>query len=73
MQSTTPVPSLVDIQFCDYQAVRQALLDKREIAFLDVREEDSHARSHPFLRPIFPFRVLSSMHIASYRDAMSGL
>ncbi|HXZ06864.1 MAG TPA: rhodanese-like domain-containing protein, partial [Paraburkholderia sp.] len=30
-----------------YEDVREALLAKREIALLDVREEDPHAQSHP--------------------------
>ena len=30
-----------------YQQVRQALLDKEEIALVDVREEDLYAQSHP--------------------------
>ena len=63
MQSTSPFHSPVDIQFCDYQAVRQALLDKREIAFLDVREEDPHAQSHPLFAANFP---LSRLELDAY-------
>jgi rhodanese-related sulfurtransferase len=63
MQSTSPVHSPVDIQFCDYQAVRQALLDKHEIAFLDVREEDPHAQSHPLFAANFP---LSRVELDAY-------
>ncbi len=63
MQNTAPVPSPVDIQSCDYQAVRQALLDKREIAFLDVREEDPHAQSHPLFAANFP---LSRVELDAY-------
>lgn len=63
MQRTSPVHSSVDIQFCDYQAVRQALLDKREIAFLDVREEDPHAQSHPLFAANFP---LSRVELDAY-------
>jgi len=63
MQSTSPVHSPADIQFCDYQAVRQALLDKREIAFLDVREEDPHAQSHPLFAANFP---LSRVELDAY-------
>ncbi|MDR5733535.1 rhodanese-like domain-containing protein [Caballeronia sp. LZ025] len=37
-----------------YQDVREALLDKREIALLDVREEDPHAQSHPLFAANFP-------------------
>ncbi|MBE0475369.1 MAG: hypothetical protein IBX54_14470, partial [Rhodoferax sp.] len=31
----------------NFQAVRQALLNKQEIALLDVREEDAYAQAHP--------------------------
>ncbi len=31
----------------DYAFVRNKLLKKEEIAFLDVREEDPHAQEHP--------------------------
>ncbi len=44
----------MQIQTCDYQSVRQALLEKREIALLDVREEDPHAQSHPLFAANFP-------------------
>ncbi|MFM0048421.1 rhodanese-like domain-containing protein [Caballeronia grimmiae] len=37
-----------------YQDVRDALLEKREIALLDVREEDPHAQSHPLFAANFP-------------------
>jgi rhodanese-related sulfurtransferase len=37
-----------------YQDVRDALLAKREIALLDVREEDPHAQSHPLFAANFP-------------------
>jgi len=63
MQSTSPVHSPIDIQFCDYQVLRQALLDKREIAFLDVREEDPHAQSHPLFAANFP---LSRVELDAY-------
>ena len=42
------------IKYCSYQDVRSSLLEKREIAFLDVREEDPHARSHPLFAANFP-------------------
>jgi rhodanese-related sulfurtransferase len=35
--------------------VRAALLAGREIALLDVREEDPHAREHPLFAANFPF------------------
>lgn len=63
MQSTAPVHSPADIQSCDYQSVRQALLDKREVAFLDVREEDPHAQSHPLFAANFP---LSRVELDAY-------
>jgi len=52
-----------NIDTCDYQAVRQALLDKSEIAFLDVREEDPHAQSHPLFAANFP---LSRVELDAY-------
>ena len=48
-------PSPIDaVQLCEYQDVRSALLEKREIAFLDVREEDPHAQAHPLFAANFP-------------------
>ena len=35
------------ISFKNYEYVRNALLERREIAFLDVREEGPHAEEHP--------------------------
>jgi rhodanese-related sulfurtransferase len=37
-----------------YEHVRSTLLEKREIALLDVREEDPHAASHPLFAANFP-------------------
>ncbi|PLZ03601.1 sulfurtransferase [Burkholderia sp. WAC0059] len=37
-----------------YEDVREALLARREIALLDVREEDPHAQSHPLFAANFP-------------------
>ena len=37
-----------------YAEVRSALLERREIALLDVREEDPHAQSHPLFAANFP-------------------
>lgn len=37
-----------------YAEVRAALLDRREIALLDVREEDPHAQAHPLFAANFP-------------------
>ena len=57
-------PSPIDaVQVCEYQDVRSALLEKREIAFLDVREEDPHAQSHPLFAANFP---LSRVELDAY-------
>ncbi len=57
-------PSPFDaVQLCEYQDVRSALLEKREIAFLDVREEDPHAQSHPLFAANFP---LSRVELEAY-------
>lgn len=64
MPSTTPAVHFpANILSCDYQALRQALLDKREVAFLDVREEDPHAQSHPLFAANFP---LSRLELDAY-------
>jgi rhodanese-related sulfurtransferase len=42
----------------DYASVRAALLDRRELALLDVREEDPHARAHPLFAAHFPLSRL---------------
>jgi rhodanese-related sulfurtransferase len=39
----------------DYHQVRAALLAGREIALLDVREEDPHAQAHPLFAANLPF------------------
>lgn len=57
-------PSPIDaVNVCEYQDVRSALLEKREIAFLDVREEDPHAQSHPLFAANFP---LSRVELDAY-------
>jgi predicted metal-dependent enzyme (double-stranded beta helix superfamily)/rhodanese-related sulfurtransferase len=38
-----------------YQQVREELLAGREIALLDVREEDPHAQAHPLFAANFPY------------------
>jgi len=55
--------SIAAVQVCEYQDVRSALLEKREIAFLDVREEDPHAQSHPLFAANFP---LSRVELDAY-------
>lgn len=55
--------SIAAVQVCEYQDVRGALLEKREIAFLDVREEDPHAQSHPLFAANFP---LSRVELDAY-------
>jgi rhodanese-related sulfurtransferase len=42
------------IELTDYSAVRSALIDRKEIALLDVREEDPHAQCHPLFAANFP-------------------
>ena len=59
----TSVKTSCKINLCDYPSVRQALLDKREVAFLDVREEDPHAQSHPLFAANFP---LSRVELDAY-------
>ena len=55
--------SFEQVQLCGYDDVRSALLEKREIAFLDVREEDPHAQSHPLFAANFP---LSRIELDAY-------
>ncbi|MBU3628050.1 rhodanese homology domain-containing protein [Polynucleobacter sp. AP-Reno-20A-A9] len=43
------------IQTKNYSFVRNKLLNKEEIAFLDVREEDPHAQEHPLFAANLPF------------------
>lgn len=57
-----PSPS-DSVQLCRYEDVRVALLEKREIAFLDVREEDPHAQAHPLFAANFP---LSRVELDAY-------
>jgi rhodanese-related sulfurtransferase len=47
----------------NYAFVRNKLLNKEEIAFLDVREEDPHAREHPLFAANLP---LSRIEIDAY-------
>lgn len=47
----------------DYQYVRSRLLDREEIAFLDVREEVPHAKGHPLFAANFP---LSRLELDAY-------
>lgn len=42
------------IRRATYEEIRAALLAKREIALLDVREEDPHAQAHPLFAANFP-------------------
>jgi rhodanese-related sulfurtransferase len=51
------------IQTRRYADVRAALLARREIALLDVREEDPHAQAHPLFAANFP---LSRLEITAY-------
>jgi rhodanese-related sulfurtransferase len=47
----------------NYSFIRNKLLNKEEIAFLDVREEDPHAREHPLFAANLP---LSRIEIDAY-------
>lgn len=48
----------ISIPRVHYQDVRTRLLEKKEVALLDVREEDPHARSHPLFAANFPLSRL---------------
>lgn len=51
------------MRLCDYQYVRNCLLKREEIAFLDVREEAPHAQGHPLFAANFP---LSRLELDAY-------
>ena len=57
---------MLSIKTKDYAFIRDKLLNKEEIAFLDVREEDPHAQEHPLFAANLP---LSRIEI----DAFSKL
>ena len=46
--------SIMNINTKNYSFVRNKLLNKEEIAFLDVREEDPHAQEHPLFAANLP-------------------
>jgi rhodanese-related sulfurtransferase len=48
------LPNTPQIEPTDYSAVRSALIGRKEIALLDVREEDPHAQCHPLFAANFP-------------------
>ena len=48
----------ISITRVHYQDVRTRLLERKEVALLDVREEDPHARSHPLFAANFPLSRL---------------
>ncbi|PKO61714.1 MAG: sulfurtransferase [Betaproteobacteria bacterium HGW-Betaproteobacteria-18] len=50
--SENAVPTPLPLKTC--KEVRQALLDKQEIALLDVREEDTFAQAHPLFAANLP-------------------
>jgi len=54
---------IVKLKKTNYSSVRSKLLNKEEIAFLDVREEDPHAQEHPLFAANFP---LSRIEIDVY-------
>lgn len=51
------------MKMCDYPCVRSMLLDRAEIAFLDVREEAPHAEGHPLFAANL---ALSRIEIEAY-------
>ena len=51
------------IELTHYANVRSALIERREIALLDVREEDPHAQCHPLFAANFP---LSRVEVDAY-------
>jgi rhodanese-related sulfurtransferase len=55
MTDTLPDSAPAGFPRRDYQQVRAALLARREIALLDVREEDPHAQAHPLFAANLPF------------------
>lgn len=52
-----------DLPQCSYSLVRQKLLNREEIALLDVREEAAHAEGHPLFAANFP---LSRIEMDAY-------
>ncbi|MBU3724093.1 MAG: rhodanese-related sulfurtransferase [Burkholderiaceae bacterium] len=55
--------ALSDIKTVDFSFVRSRLLNRQEIALLDVREEDPHAQAHPLFAANFP---LSRLEVDAY-------
>lgn len=53
--STTTETGAPEFPSRSYAEVRAALLERREIALLDVREEDPHAQAHPLFAANFPY------------------
>jgi len=47
VSTALPKPADHGFAIATYQEVRQFLMDKREIALVDVREEDAYAQTHP--------------------------
>ena len=52
-----------NLNFKDYDFVRQRLLNREEICLLDVREEATHAEGHPLFAANFPY---SSIELNAY-------
>ena len=42
------------LEYTDFITIRSALLNRQELALLDVREEDPHAQAHPLFAANFP-------------------
>ncbi|MDB5917973.1 MAG: putative thiosulfate sulfurtransferase [Massilia sp.] len=55
MTDTLPDTAPAAFPCRDYRQVRAELLARREIALLDVREEDPHAQAHPLFAANLPF------------------
>ena len=47
-----------DFRMADYEFVRERLLQRKEIALLDIREEALHAQAHPLFAANFPLSRL---------------
>ncbi len=63
MQTTPSNLQTENLNFKDYDFVRQRLLNREEICLLDVREEAPHAEGHPLFAANFPY---SSIELNAY-------
>ena len=51
------------LEYTDFITIRSALLNRQELALLDVREEAPHAEAHPLFAANFP---LSRLELNAY-------